>query len=519
MFANKNSNQFNAAFAARLAVSFIFMLLLLPLSFADLSVSDVSTLPAIIRPGMSGVVVMTVSNTGTGEALGVLIEGPSEAGAINAKGQVYLGDFNTSLSSSVTFPFSVPSTTEAGVYTISLKISWSSSSGARYKYVRLPLVVTNPAILSADAGREAISTTGDFSLPLRISNSGGAARSVRLSLNSTQFFQTGFNPLIISDLDTGSSQNATLGVSLASNVTSGAYSVPMIVYYEDEAGQQTSALVSLRLLVKRQSPQFSVSLLNTEGLSPGQQLQVRLNIKNSGDAAAYSVRLRLGNDSVLTSLGASDAQVGDLAPGESKTIVMESGVNDVTPGFYNSDFLISYKDVHGDEQAQVSVPVGLSVESTSDISVFVTAKPSPVVSGDMHTLSVTVSNTGSAKIKAVAIKMQPSSVFILQEAQDQQFIGGLNADDFSSVQFKVQVADVPDGKYPVNLTLTFKDAYNRESQVSQKVELSVISKASAAKLSGNGSGSQIILLAGAVVVVGGAYLLWRRSHAKKKQSG
>ena len=495
--------------APRAPLAMVALALILSASWlsAGIAVTNVALTPSTLRPGVSGVISMTVTNSDTSDqAYAVSVRGLSKEGPVQALGQISLGDFSPGVSSTVNFPFSIPNTTRAGIYTMLLEFSWNNASSSFTKPVMIPVTVTNPAILSASSKNDTVYTTGDFVLPVELVNRGGAASQVRLSINSTSFFQTGDNPLWVGDVGEQATP-LSLGISLSPSTSSGTYSLPLVLTYRDESNQDAASTVYLRLNVKRKSPQFSVSILNSEGFYPGRTVPLQLKVENSGDDAAYGVRVSLGNTSALTSLASSDASLDDLLPGQSKVITIQTGVNDVTPGFYSPTLLVHYHNSNGEEQALMSVPMGLSVETLSDVSVFVTAKPTPVVGGDIHTLSVTVSNTGTSALKALTIQLQPSPAFRLQEAQDQQFIGGLNQDDFSSVQFKVQVADVRDGLYPVNVSLNFKDSYNRLHTDKQTVNITVVSKETAARASG-GSLSLLGGAAIAVLVLGLAGLIW-----------
>lgn len=483
--------------------------------WAGIAVTNVALTPSTLRPGMSGVVSMAVTNSDTTDQVYALsVRGMSDSGPVRAAGQISLGDFRAGVSSTVNFPFSIPNTTRAGIYTLVLQFDWTNSSSSFTKPVMVPVTITDPAIFSATADNDTVYTTGDFTLPVELSNRGGSATQVRVSINSTSFFQTGPNPLWVGDVG-AQPVSVLLGVSLSPSTASGTYSVPVVLSYRDESGQDASTTVHLRLNVKRKAPQFSVSVLNTEGFYPGRTVPFQLKLENTGDEAAYGVRVRLANNSALTPLTASDISLEDLMPGQARTISIQAGVNDVTPGFYNPQLAVRYHNSNGEEQASVSVPMGLSVETLSDVSVFVTAKPAPVVGGGSHTLSVTVSNTGTSAVKALAIQLSPSPAFRLQEAQDQQFIGGLNQDDFSSVQFKVSVEDVPDGQYPVNVSLTFKDTYNREHTARETVLLKVISKETAARESGQGSLSPLVMVGMVVLVLVLLGAIWWQFFRKK----
>ncbi|MFA5108043.1 MAG: hypothetical protein WC492_00725 [Candidatus Micrarchaeia archaeon] len=492
--------------------------------FADLSVTNSTVLPSTLRPGVKGVVSMTLSNTGSVDIQSVQVEAAG-TGYIFSEGQIRLGDYKAGTYGSATIPFSVPQDTPAGIYYLTVRFSWINASGTSYKNVQVPITVTNPAIFSIDSLNKSIYTTGDFEVGVKLSNSGGDARDIRASINSTQFFQSGPNPLTLGDLPANSSYNFPLGISLASSVTSGTYSVPILITYTDEASAEVVSVESLRLNVKRKSPTIELSLDGAQPFNPGHSLTMKLKVTNSGTDTAHDVQVGVAGASayksatgidassvtdVLTSLGTPFANLGDIAPDNYKIAVLPVGVNDVQAGFYRQYMSIKSKDDNGDAKADELQPLGINVEGVSDVSVFVSAKPAPIVAGSDNTLSVLVSNIGSSPIKALIVKIDGKD-FVLQEAQDEQFIGGLAEDDFSTVQYKVKVANVPTSVSPLNVSMRFKDSYNRDYNRSQIVQLKILSPSDAG--AGAQGGVDIFMLIIVLVIIGAA--VWHFFLRKK----
>ena len=506
----------------------IFVLALLALgafSFADLSVSNTTTLPSVVRPGTQGLVSMVVTNSDTTEIKSVNAQA-SGTGGIVSQSSKFLGDYKPGTSGSVTIPFSVPEEADAGLYTLAVKFSWLNDSGTFFKSVYVPVTVTNPAIFSVQSLNNSILTTGDFQIHIKIENSGGGAKNVRISINSTQFLQTGPNPLIAGDILNGDSIEVVFGVTLAPNVVSGAYLLPLSITYNDESGSELTTEVKPRIEVRKTSANVDISLNEAHHFIPGHEIPIKLRIENNGDQNAYDVKIGIAGssdlsslskvdyDSVLTSLGGTYVTVGTLAAGESKLITLSAGVNDLNSGFYRQYFIIKAKDSNGDSLADELQPIGINVEGLTAVEVFVSSKPAPIVSGAEHTLSVLVSNIGTSPLKALIVKVSGGEFFELMEAQDQQFIGGLIEDDFSTVQYKVRIKNVPAGIYPLNVTTSFKDSYNRDIQKSQIITL----KVNGADRDG-GIGGLISPMIVLVLLMGGAYWWFRlrKSDPHKKK--
>lgn len=499
-----------ASFAALVLVA-----LLCNGAWADMSIGTPTTLPATIKPGVSGTVVLAISNPDQYDALGVLGEAFGTDN-VQAAGQTFLGDFKPGVGTTLTFPFSVPSETKAGTYSIRYRLSWTNVNGSRFKTIYVPITVSNPPIFSIQGEDKTVYTNDDFMVGGRITNQGGPARNVRLLAVSDKFIQTGQTPLWVGEINqTG---NFSIGFTLAPGVTSGRYSIPITAVAEDESGQETTSNLTLRITVNRKAPDFTITATPEKPLTPGEKVSIMVEIANIGDDEAYSTRISLSGDSAITPLSRTDYDIGDLQAGKIAKVRFDVGVNDVTPGFYQPDFVIHYHNKDGDIQPQKNISAGVNVEGKNDVSVFVSAKPSPLVAGGAHTLSVLVSNIGSSPIKALSVKIG-GDFFQLQEAQGSQFIGGLNQDDFSTVQYKIRVRDdLKDGNYPFNVSMMFKDAYNREQIVEREETLNIISKETAAKLSSNSGGiSPVVMVAVAAVVLLAAYFGWKRMRGGQKK--
>ncbi|MCX6768450.1 MAG: hypothetical protein NTY83_01235, partial [Candidatus Micrarchaeota archaeon] len=145
-----------------------------------------------------------------------------------------------------------------------------------------------------------------------------------------------------------------------------------------------------------------------------------------------------------------------------------------------------------------------SVKSDSEVGVFLEANPTPLVSGGQHTLSVTVSNLGSYSIQGVTVDFESDALTLLT-VQPEQYIGGLDKDDFSSVQYKVQVGNVQPGNYDATVKVSYKDASGARITDTKPVVIHI----EPAAQSGDGTG-MLLLLAAIVAGVGYWYFKMRK---------
>ena len=497
---------------------FVFVaLVLFALAFADVSITSYQVLPATIRPGVNGRVVIILANTGPQDVTGVQLEAIG-TNLVQSNMRASLGDFRSGVSTTATVPFTVADNAPSAIYNLPIRFTYYTSDGVGFKDLNVPITVVNPPSFQISSQRETVFTNGDFTVNGTLGNTGGKAFDVKLSLDSTSFLPNGPSPLLIGDIS--ASRDFTLPLTLSGDVTSGKYSVPVLLSYRDELGQDQATNLTLTVSVNRRGPDF-VASVSSDKLTPGSSSKVSVNVKNVGTDAAYNVKVSLYNGTVFTPLGVTELNIGSLAPGEEGSAQFDFGVNQASPGFYSIPFKVRYENVRGEEQAYRIVNSGVNVQSSNEISVYVSGKTSPIVSGQTNTFSVLVSNIGSSAIKSLSVRISGDAFEVL-DAQDSQYIGGLQEDDFSSVQYKVLVKNVPEATYNLTVESTFKDAYNIEHTSVNMVPVRIVSAGTAAKFGdaaangSNGNGLIILGVIGLVVLIV-AYFAYKRFFGAKKK--
>ena len=519
-----------AAFAI---FALIALALFAGISFADISVTSYAVSPPSVKPGATGLVTMTIANTGTGPVSAIRLTSVG-SGYLSSNADISVGDIAAGGSTIISVPFTVSQDALPGIYIFQARINGyvSSSSGGNAlntltsRTFTVPVAISSPPIFLVSSASSTVYTDGTFTLAGTIKNSGGSVRNVRLYIgqsqdprNSTSGAPSSFvpmsSPIFIGDLSNQSDFQSQIMVS--SNVSSGVYTLPIGIIYDDLVGNTLFDKATILVNVVKKSPDFLV-LLTSNNPKPGQTTKLVVNIVNSGEKTAYNMRVALGQNSALTPLGSSVEKIGDLEANASTEVTFDIGVNNVQPGFYTIPFTLSYQNSKGDEQDPVEQNAGLNVVVTSDVDYFVSSKPTPIVSGDPNSISIQVSNIGSSPIAALRLAFG-SDAFTVLDASNLQFVGSLNPDDFSTVLFKVQSKDVPEGLYPINITSTFRDSYNVEHTVSKTLEVEIVSKETAAKAAGASSGGLGILpLLALFAIVAAAvwYFRFRKVPAKPK---
>ncbi|MCX8163569.1 MAG: hypothetical protein N3D10_03375 [Candidatus Micrarchaeota archaeon] len=483
---------------------FLLLVLLVGIVLADVSISNITTEPKVVRPGTIGLITMTIKNVDASAINSVTAE-PSPQFPIKAGQKYYLGDFKPSSTSSFSFPFSVEENSEGGIFYINVRFTWLNGSGTFVKSVQIPIVVKNEPIFLIEPQTDKITTEGEFILPLKIVNKGGVAKNIRVELDSPDFYEIGKNKEIIQRLNKNEEKTLELKISMLENRASGAYNLPIKITYIDSIEQENTIIEQIKLVVIKKAPELKIELAPQQLLEPGSKKALKFLVKNNGDKTAYAVRVGIENQSVFTVLEGNYQELGDIGPNSQKEVSLSVGINDLKPGYYIQPFYIKLKDEKGNEKIPQLYNLGLDVQSIPKLNVFIAAKPSPMETDQEHVLTVVVSNVGITPVKSLVVELQ-SEDLILQEVQSEQYIGSLAEDDFSSVQFKIKTPPA-EGKKRLKIRLKFLDNYNKEQVIEKNMEIRVYKKKE--------NGPNPLFAAAAIAIVGGI-LVWYFKLRKRK---
>jgi hypothetical protein len=112
----------------------------------------------------------------------------------------------------------------------------------------------------------------------------------------------------------------------------------------------------------------------------------------------------------------------------------------------------------------------------------------------------------------VEVTLQDTPDFEIFNAQRAQYIGGLESDDFSSVQYKVRVKALLPGAYPISVLVKYKDQSGVWVEKSQSISLAVRSPSDIAPA--NGNGIIVPLAVGGIAVLAAGYYYFRMRKRK-----
>ncbi len=494
--------------------AFAVMAMVGPL-FAALSIdaSTVSVTPATIKPGEDGAVTFSIKNVLPSTSTTVI--SPLEDVHVffsavqginyNTKSPYVVGTIDSGGSSSVTVSFKVLQDAKSGITTLPFYISQKDKTDL--KTISAAVKVVNPPVFTISSDHQTILNT-DY-LTLNITNDGGAANRIALKLaDSSKFAFMGTTQVYVGTIPAASS--VAVGVAIDSrNVDEGVSSIPFVINYQTEGGDTVSENKSLSVAVKKEKA--DVVFTQQGPLVTSKEGVLSLNVKNTGRTLDdFKVYL---DDASIKARESTQYKLGTLKSGEEKKVEMKVFPS-LEPGVKSVKLRLTW--VEDDVEKEETTYVPIVVQSDADTAIFVDAKPSPIVAGGDHTLSITVSNVGSYKIQNVEVSFDGGEAFDVFNAQKSQYIGGLESDDFSSVQFKVRAKAALPGSYPVTVGVKYKDQSGLWVEKDQAISLAVRSPSDA--LPNGGNGSPLPILAVVAVAGGAAYWYFRMRKAGKPSS-
>jgi len=419
-------------------------------SFAGISVTDYSVSKSFFKPGEPGVATVTISNPTGSESVSSLtmtLDSPPEL-AVSSPPK--LADISAGGSTVVSIPFRVKSDARPGIYLLTVvfqgyvRDASTSLSRLTVNSISIPVTIVNEPEFSISTDKRLLSGVDD--VVLTMTNNGGVANNVRIRVPGNISLY-GTDQLYVGTVVDEKNISASLD---SRNAADGPLDLVVMISYEDELGLTHDENTSLRMTVRNEK--LDLTFTQQSEVITGQDATLTLQIRNNGAEPLEDVRLSFEN-SAMRLRNQNEIKFGDLQPGATAT-VSASLFAELAPGtnLVNSTITWIEKDIQREESRTVPI----TITSDADVGVFLEARPAPLTMGSEHTVSVLVSNLGSYPIENVDVALSSPAMRSLDIAST-QYIGGLQSDDFSTVQFIMKVNATSEGDYPVRVAVHYRD--------------------------------------------------------------
>jgi hypothetical protein len=295
-----------------------------------------------------------------------------------------LGDLKGASSANAVFSTKIRSDAPSGTYQIPLSLDYTYLYQAeqygvdtiQYYYKTKNETLLIPIKIKPDISIDVISAVPEHLnvgtegyIDMKIKNTGfedGSKAVVKIIRNGNSPIIPTDSSVYIGDFPSGSTVDCRYKVSVSSDAESQTYPVDVVVVYQNNEGDFiTSRSDTVGIPV---GGKVDFSIVSPPGeMNPGNKQVLNVEYKNTGDTAIYSAQARISAVDPFTS-NDDTAYIGDLQPGESKTVSFVVSVDrTATIKEYGLDSEIRYRDALDNTYISDTMKVNVNVTSPTGI--------------------------------------------------------------------------------------------------------------------------------------------------------
>jgi hypothetical protein len=228
-------------------------------------------------------------------------------------------------------------------------------------------------VLSAVPEDLNVGTEGYIDMQIRNTGSENGTKSI------VKIMQSGTSPILptdssvyIGDFPAGSTATCRYRVFVSGDAQPQTYPVDVVVIYQNDEGDFVSSLNDTVGIPVGGKIDFSV-ISPPAVMNPGNTQVINVEYKNTGNTTAYSAQAKITYEDPFTTNNDDTAYIGDLQPGESRTV---SYTMSVDPGAtlkeYGLDSQIMYKDALDNAYTSDTIQVRIDVTEPTGIGAIIT---------------------------------------------------------------------------------------------------------------------------------------------------
>ncbi len=276
--------------------------------------------------------------------------------------------------------------------------------------------------------------------------------------------------------------------------------------------------ISFDVYVKPRDTILSIEKVESvpDEIVAGGKASVEFTLKNLANTQIRDITLKLDMSDSATPFAPVDSttekRIEKLEPGEDEkvlfNVISEAAAE---PKVYKIPITLTYSDEAGTTYTKSDI-IGLLISSDPEIQVYM-EESDTFMGGSKGSVIVSVSNIGATQAKFVSIMLAQSKNYEIV-GPDRTYIGNLDSDDFDTAEFKLYVDEsLNNTKIPIDITVTYKDAYNDEHTKIFDLELPVYSRdhlIRIGEISANGSSNTTWYVVVLIFVLYIAYRIFRR---------
>lgn len=296
-----------------------------------------------------------------------------------------LGDLKGASSANAVFSAKIQSDAPSGTYQIPLILNYTFLEFAeqygvdtiQYYYKTKNETILIPIKIKSDVSVDVISAVPEHLnvgtegyIDMKIKNTGfedGSKAVVKILRNGNSPIIPTDSSVYIGDFPSGSTVDCRYKVSVSSDAESQTYPIDVVVVYQNNEGDFITSRSDTAGIPVGGKVDFSIISPPGE-MNPGNKKVLNVEYKNTGDTTIYSAEARISAVDPFTS-NDDTAYIGDLKPGESKTVSFVVSVDrTATIKEYGLDSEIRYRDALDNTYISDTMKVNVDVTSPAGIT-------------------------------------------------------------------------------------------------------------------------------------------------------
>jgi len=369
-----------------------------------------------------------------------------------------------------------------------------------------------PSLVSASVSLSVASTTvpstiepgSKINLLLTITNLGTTtAENVKLNLNPTNYMAPDQYQYSLQVIQAGNSIQVTIPLKISEAISEGTNALFFTIDYTESGTSGTRTLQnSVTISVtKRSMIELTNVSYDNDFIQPGDSVLMKVELQNLGKGSVKDLIVSLKNiSSLFVPIGSdTDVYLGALSSLQKSAASFNLIVNkNVNTFAYSIPVTLTYYDeanvLHTDQKY-----LGIKISGKPEFVVSVENQQN-MYAGNTGKLSISISNRGTATAQFLTLKFD-SLTYV---TPNEYYVGNLDPDDSSTVSLNVNLVGIQTGKHSLNITMFFKDPYNKDYSETRSLQFDVTNQP--VQISTN---TQIIV--GAIIVI---IVYWKRNFFK-----